>query len=83
MFFQEVPKTRQCQVVARITDARGAERCLKPATVVLALHTPEPILVCPDCARELAKEILDSVPGGKYDAERARAEREARTAARL
>lgn len=82
MFFQDVPKTRQCQVVTLFTEERGAERCLKPATVLLVLRTPEPIVVCLDCAREIAKEILDSVPGGKYDAERARAEREARKARR-
>ena len=82
MFFQDVPETRQCQVVTRITEGSGAELCLKPATVVLVLRTPEPIVVCLDCARELAKEILDSVPGGKHDAERARAERKARKAAR-
>jgi hypothetical protein len=58
--------------VTRITDKRGAEKCLKPATVVLMLSTPEPLSVCLDCARKLAIEILDSVPGGKHDVERVR-----------
>jgi len=65
MYFtqQNQPK---CKVVKKVTD-RDTFRCLKPATVALFLHTPEPIVLCADCARELAKEIVDSVPGGKCD----------------
>ena len=76
MFFKDA--LRKCQVVTRITDERGAERCLKVATVTLALHTPDPVCLCLDCARALAIEILDSVPGGKHDAERVLAVRKAR-----
>jgi len=76
MFLKDAP--RKCQVVTRITDERGAECCRKPASVLLVLHTPEPVLVCPDCARKLAIEILDSVPGGKHDAERILAEKKGR-----
>jgi hypothetical protein len=37
---------------------------MKPANVGLVLNVPEleAMVLCPDCARELAKEILDSVP---------------------
>lgn len=58
--------TAKCRVVKTVTD-RETFRCLKPATIVLIRHTPEPIVMCSDCARELAKEIVDSVPGGKCD----------------
>ena len=78
MFFQKVPETRQCKVVTRISDERGAEQCLKPATVILVLNAPDPVVVCLDCAHKLAIEILDSVPGGKHDACRVRAERRGR-----
>ena len=64
-----------CKVVKKVTD-RETFRCLKPATVTLIHNTPEPILLCLDCARELVKEIVDSVPGGKRDATRSIAERE-------
>ena len=64
MFYAE-SKTK-CRVVKKITD-REVFRCLKPATVSLILHAPEPMVLCLDCARELAKEILDSVPGGRRD----------------
>ncbi len=68
---QDPPK---CKVVKKITD-RDTFKCLKPAVVVITLNTPEPIVVCLDCARELQKEIIDSVPGGKRDAGRGIAER--------
>jgi hypothetical protein len=76
MFFTDAP--RKCQVVTRISEKNGAARCLKPAPVLLALHTPDPLVVCLDCARKLAIEILDSVPGGKHDVKRVLAERKAR-----
>lgn len=76
MFVKDAP--RKCQVVTRITEERGAEYCLKPATVLLLLHTPEPFVVCLDCARELAKEILDSVPGGKFEIKGVRVDRKGR-----
>lgn len=68
MYFEQANQ-RKCRVVKKITD-RGTFRCLKPATVALALNAPEPMVLCLDCARELAKEILDSVPGGPRDANR-------------
>ena len=65
MYFEKaVPK---CNVVKKITD-RQTSYCLKPATVLLHLKTPDPIVLCLECARELAKEILDSVAGGRWDA---------------
>jgi hypothetical protein len=67
MFHPNSPAT--CQVIRKVTD-RETFRCLKPATVVVGLNTPEPIVLCLNCARELAKEIIDSVPGGKRDASR-------------
>lgn len=59
---------RKCQVVVKLTDA-GKVFCLKPATVVIAFKMPGGDLgvMCPDCARELAKELVDSVPGGRLD----------------
>ena len=63
--------TAKCRVVKKITDTETF-RCLKPANVVLVLNTPEPLVLCLDCARELAKEIVDSVAGGRRDAERVR-----------
>ncbi len=78
MFMKDAP--RNCRVVKRITEEHGAECCLKLATVVLHLHVPDPVILCLDCARELAKEILDSVPGGKWDLERVLAEQSGRTA---
>jgi hypothetical protein len=57
-------------------------RCLKPSTVMLLLTTPdiEPLSIRPDCARELAKEIVDSVPGRRRDADRVIAARKERVA---
>ena len=72
MFFQEVPSTRRYLEVAKINKQEGAVRCRKSAPVILG-RASEPVLLCLDHARELAKEILDRVPGGKYDA-RVRAE---------
>jgi hypothetical protein len=69
MFYPNSPA--KCQVVKKVTD-RDTFRCLKPATVILVLNTPELIVFCLDRARELAKEIIDSVPGGKGDASRRR-----------
>ncbi len=63
--------SRKCRVVKKITD-RETFRCLKPASVVLINNTPEPIMLCPDCARELAKEIIDSVPEGRRDVSKGR-----------
>ncbi len=61
---------RKCQVVKKITD-QDIVRCLKPSNVILVLNTPtpdgDPLIMCLDCARKLAKEILDSVPSGKGD----------------
>jgi hypothetical protein len=59
----------KCRVVKKVTD-RETFYCLKPIAVILVRHTPEPIVVCADCARELAKEIIDSVPGGPSDPRR-------------
>lgn len=61
--------TAKCRVVKKVTD-KETFRCLKTATVSLVLNTPEPLVLCLDCARELAKEILDSVPGGRRDTAR-------------
>jgi hypothetical protein len=61
----KTPSTK-CRVVKKITD-HETFRCLKPACVVLIHNTPEPITLCLDCARELAKEIIDSTPDGKRD----------------
>lgn len=58
--------TKKCRVVKKITD-RNVFRCLKPATVFLINHTPELTELCLDCARELAKEIAESVPDGRRD----------------
>ena len=70
MYFtqQNQPK---CKVVKKVTD-RETFRCLKPATVAVGLNAPEPIVLCLDCARELVKEIIDSVPGGRRDVSRGR-----------
>lgn len=59
---------RGCQVVLRITDT-GRVLCLRPATVIVLFKLPGGNLglMCPDCARELAKELIDSVPGGRLD----------------
>jgi hypothetical protein len=59
---------RKCQVLKKVTK-RGMFRCLKPATVILVWNTPDgnPLMLCPDCARELVKEIVDSAPGGERD----------------
>ena len=56
----------KCRVVKKVTD-RVTFYCLKPAPVVLIHNAPEPITLCLDCARELAKEILDSVPNGRRE----------------
>jgi hypothetical protein len=61
--------TKKCRVVKKITE-RGVFRCLQPATVFLIRHTPEPYAVCVNCARELALEIMESVPGGRRDVNR-------------
>lgn len=66
MFLNE--SRRECQVVTRIT-LRGAKFCRKPTNVVLN-RVPDPsfpVVMCLECARKLAIEILDSVPGGKLD----------------
>jgi hypothetical protein len=60
---------KPCRVVKKITD-RAVFRCLKPATVILVRHTPKFLAICSDCARELAKEICESVPGGLRDVSR-------------
>lgn len=59
-----------CQVARKLTD-NGQILCLKPATVALLFKLPgaDVTFVCPECARELAKEIVDSVPGGRLDAD--------------
>lgn len=56
----------KCRVVKKITD-EGLVLCLKPARVVSVLNTPDMdvLALCLGCARELAKELIDSVPGGK------------------
>ena len=79
MYFTQ-PNQPKCKVVKKITD-QNIFRCLKPATVSLVLNAPEPILLCLDCARELQKEIIDSVPGGKRDATRRIAEMQQKRAA--
>lgn len=61
----------KCRVVKKVTN-RETFRCLKPATVSLILNVPEPIVLCLDCARDLTKEIAESVPGGRRDASRGR-----------
>jgi hypothetical protein len=58
--------TAKCRVVKKVTDS-GTFYCLKPATVSLVLNSPEPLVLCMECARALAKEIIDSVPGGSRD----------------
>lgn len=68
MYFPKVGQAK-CRVVKKVTD-RETFRCLKPATVALIHNTPEPIVICPDCARALAQEIADSVPGGKREVRR-------------
>jgi len=64
MFYPK--NSSKCRVVKKITD-RETFRCLKPATVLLILNTPEPITLCLDCARDLAREIQESVPGGRRE----------------
>jgi hypothetical protein len=64
MFHESSPA--KCRVIQRITDY-GVFYCSKPAQASLAIHSPEPIVLCLDCARELAKEIIDSTPGGRRD----------------
>lgn len=67
MYLHETNK--KCRVLKSITD-KGNFYCLKPATVLLSSHVSdgsEVISVCLDCARDLAKEILDSVPNGRLD----------------
>jgi hypothetical protein len=61
--------THKCRVVKKVTD-RGTFRCLKPANVTLILNAPEPVALCLDCAAALSREIAESVPGGKRDANR-------------
>jgi|GEM_PF-3760445 hypothetical protein len=58
----------KCRVIKKITD-RETFYCLKPASVVLAVNVPncDPLVLCLDCARELAKEIIDSTPGARGD----------------
>lgn len=70
--FTKIPN-KKCRVMKEITD-HGIVRCLKPASVVLALNLPEDnmVMLCPDCARELAKEIIDSVPDGCWGVSRRR-----------
>jgi len=69
MFHPKSPA--KCRVVKKVTD-QNTFYCLKPAQVSVALHTPEPLVLCLDCARELAKEVIDSVPGGGRDSSRGR-----------
>jgi hypothetical protein len=57
---------QKCRVVKKVTD-RKTFYCLKPASVVLVLNTPDPLVLCLDCARELAKDIIDSTPGARHD----------------
>lgn len=64
VFPNAVPK---CRVVKKVTNA-ATFYCLKPATVVLTTSVEQPLVLCLDCARELAHEILESVPNGKRDA---------------
>lgn len=63
--------TGACQVVRKVTD-QNTFLCLKPVRVVLVNWVPQPAAICEGCARELAKEIIDSVPGGPRDAGRRR-----------
>ena len=72
-------KTATCRVVTNVTD-QETFLCRKPVSVILINHSPDPIALCLDCARELAKEILDSVPGGRLDSGRLKAARAARKA---
>ncbi len=66
-----IKPTTKCRVVKQVTD-KETFRCLKPANVSLVLNTPEPVVLCLDCARELVKEIVDSVPDGRRDVSRGR-----------
>jgi hypothetical protein len=72
MYFPQAtfPNTApKCRVVKKITGS-GTFYCLKPATVVLMTSVEQPLVICLGCARELAHEILESVPNGKRDARR-------------
>lgn len=55
--------TGKCRVIISITD-KEVFYCLKPATVLLVENVPEQLALCVDCARELAKDIIDCTPGG-------------------
>jgi hypothetical protein len=65
MLFKPTPASK-CRVVKKITGSKTFF-CFKPAAVVLLMNAPEPLTLCLDCARELAKEIIDSTPGGRSD----------------
>jgi hypothetical protein len=58
----------KCRVVKKVTD-QETFYCLKPVSVVLVLNIPnlDAVVLCLDCARELAMEIIDSTPGARYD----------------
>ena len=77
MFCKDAEK--RCQAVTKITD-QGVHRCLNPANVCLVTNSPDgnPVTLCPDCARKLAIEILDSVPAGRLDADVMTAKRQVR-----
>jgi hypothetical protein len=66
MLIKHTPAVK-CRVLKKVTDQQTFY-CLKPASVVL-MGTPslEPLVLCLDCARELAKEIIDSTPGARLD----------------
>lgn len=68
MFHEKL--TAKCRTIMKITD-RGTFYCNKPAHIVIVgFQEYDPIILCPDCARELTKQLIDSVPGGRRDASR-------------
>ena len=64
--FLEKP-TAKCRVVQKVTES-GTFYCLRPAHIFLISNSPEPLVLCVECARELAKEIIDSFHSGSRDA---------------
>jgi hypothetical protein len=59
----------KCRVVRSFSSNGELVYCLKPAQVVVSFTMPDgkPVVICPGCARELAKELVDSVRGGRLD----------------
>jgi hypothetical protein len=53
MFIESPAK---CAVVKKVTPTETI-RCDRPAQIVLALHVPEPVAICLECANEMHKEL--------------------------